>query len=70
VRVEQQVLGSPAHCSDALIGKLPGEGTGHAPAQARLADCHICDTFAREVRGDAAARRFDLWELGHRKCEL
>ena len=67
--VEQEVLGAPADVGRCADRAARARARGGRPAQARLAHVHACDTLAREVRGDAAPRRFDFWKLWHRKCD-
>jgi len=70
VRVDQQVLGAPAHAGDAASLERLLQAAWHRPAQAALAHDDARDSPSFEGRRDTAARGLDFREFRHpgRSC--
>jgi hypothetical protein len=46
-------------------GQFPGEGSGHWPAQMRIADNDFKNLLSKHVRGDPAQGGFDFGQFWH-----
>src|SRR5690606_37350623 len=67
LRVQQQVLGAPAHRVDALAREQLHHLARDRPAQVRAAQHHVGDATAFDVRREAAAGGFDFGQFRHRR---